>query len=90
MPAISATESTFGKRECGSKNPFGYGNPCWDFPDYPTAIRAVANTISTSPTYRKYQKDHDLVSLSQKYNGGDREKWVKTVTYFQERLRAFR
>jgi len=90
LASISLAESGGGKKECGQFNPFGWGNPCWDFIDYPTAIRAVANTISSSPAYRGYQKDHDLVSLARVYNGADTKKWVKTVSYFQERLRAFR
>ena len=90
LPAVAGAESTFGRHECGSHNAWGYGQPCWDFTDYPTAIRAVTNTISTSPTYRGYQKNHDLVSLARVYNGADTKKWVKTVSYFQERLRAFR
>jgi hypothetical protein len=86
---VAFAESSAGKKECGQFNPFGWGNPCWDFIDYPTAIRAVANSISSSPTYRRYQETHDLAELARVYNAADVEAWIATVAGYQKRIREF-
>lgn len=89
LPAISLVESGGGKKECGKFNPFGWGSPCWDFVDYSTAIRAIANSISSSPTYGLYQKTKQLADLAEVYNAADVVSWEKNVTYFQEKIRSF-
>ncbi len=87
LVAVSGIESGFGRDHlCGSYNPFGYGRPCWDFRDYPSAILQVAKTIGTSRYYRKYQESRDPRDLAGIYNEGNEEAWIRAFDQFSGEL----
>jgi hypothetical protein len=88
LVAIAGQESHFATAHlCGNNNPFGYGNPCWNFPSFREAIWQTAKTIGSSKLYRTYQKSRSIRDLAGIYNQADTENWIKSVSYFREQIR---
>ena len=89
LVAISGVESRFGTSSlCGDYNPFGYGNPCWDFGDYSEAIWQVAKTIGTSPAsgYSRFRETGKIQDLAISYNGPYADEWTEKVQFFLNQL----
>ena len=87
LVAISGIESRFGTSSlCGQYNPFGYGNPCWDFRNFDEAIWQVAKTIGTATAYKTYRDSNRLEELARVYNQQDTDNWIKSVGYFKKEV----
>ncbi len=87
LPAISGTESTFGKRfPQGSYNPFGwgiYGDQVLRFKSFREAMEAVANGLKA-----RYPKEalKNMYRLGRIYNGVTPSSWSSKVMYFMKKL----
>jgi len=90
LVAISGVESGFGTSSlCGDYNPFGYGNPCWDFSSYSEAIWKVAETIGTSEAtgYKRFRETGEVYDLATAYNSSYAVEWTEKINYFFNQLK---
>ena len=83
LVAVSGVESGFGSDHlCGDFNPFGWGNPCWDFESFSEAIESVGGRLGRSNTYKKFQETGRLEDLGYTYNPSNAIEWSRKVNYF--------
>lgn len=87
--AISGAESGFARGHlCGNFNPFGYGQPCWDFDSYEEAIWQVAKTIGKSAHYKQFQESGSIGDFARAYNSPYAIEYEGKIRYFSERFKA--
>ncbi len=93
LPAISGSESTFGKHtpSCANYNIFGWtstSSPCgfWRFESYSDAINLVGEKIATKNAYSSFQRTGELKELAFTYNPGGTEAWIEKVEFFMNKL----